>query len=82
MGDFNCRTGKYSDSVRQERNTVITNDQSEFSSYGTQGNSIDNELNNHGKQLLKIFRNMPFSMTDNLLYNGLYKNTQHARRGK
>ena len=31
MGDFNSRTGKYSDNVCQEGNTSITNDQSEFS---------------------------------------------------
>ena len=65
MGDFNCRTGKYSNSVCQEGNRLITNDQSEFSSCGTQRNSIDNELNNHGKRLLEICRN-----TDLRILNG------------
>ena len=32
MGDLNSRTGKYSDSVSQEGNTMITNDQSHLSS--------------------------------------------------
>ena len=62
MGDFNCITGKYSDRVCQEGNTVITNDQSEFSSYGTQRNVIDNELNSHGKELLEICRNTDFGI--------------------
>ena len=30
---------------------------SEFSLHVTQRNSIDNELNNHGKRLLEIYRN-------------------------
>ena len=45
--------------------TVVTNDQSEFSSRGTRRNSIDNELNNHGKRLLEICRN-----TDLRILNG------------
>ena len=32
MGDFNSRTGKYSDCVSQKGNTIITNDQSHLSS--------------------------------------------------
>ena len=44
MGDLNSRTGKYSDSVCQERNNMITNDQSEFAICSTQRNSFDNEL--------------------------------------
>ena len=82
MGDFNCRTGKYSDSVYQEGNTVITNDQSEFSSYGTQRNSFDNELNNHGKRLLEFCRN-----TDLRIFNGrvngdsLERPTFHSKSG-
>ena len=56
MGDLNSRTGKYSDSVCQEGNNVITNDQSEFAICSTQRNSFDNELNNHGKHLLELCR--------------------------
>ena len=56
MGDLNSRTGKYSDSVCQEGNNMITNDQSEFAICSTQRNSFDNELNNHGKRLLELCR--------------------------
>ena len=40
MGDFNSRTGKYSDNVCQEGNTIITNDQSEFSLCALQRHSF------------------------------------------
>ena len=53
MGDFNSRTGKYSDCVSQEGNTMITNDQSNLSSASTHRNSFDNNINNHGKRLLE-----------------------------
>ena len=56
LGDFNSRTGKYSDIVCQEGNTIITNDQSNSSLCAPQRNSFDNELNNHGKRLLEICR--------------------------
>ena len=68
IGDFNCRAGKYSDSVCQEGNTVITNDESEFSLYGTQRNGIDNELNNHGKRLLEICRNTDLGILNGRLF--------------
>ena len=48
MDDLNSRTGKYLDSVSQEQNNVITNDQSEFALSFNQ--SLDNKLNNHGKR--------------------------------
>ena len=54
MGDLTARTGKFSDSVCNERNNLITKDQSEFSLCPTQRNSFDNELNSHGKRLLEI----------------------------
>ena len=56
MGDFNSRTDRYSDNVCQEGNTIIKNDQSEFSLYALQRHSFHNELNNHGKRLLEICR--------------------------
>ena len=56
MGDLNSRTAKYSDSVCQERNNMITNAQSEFAICSTLRNSFDNELNNHGKRLLELSR--------------------------
>ena len=45
MGDFNSRTGKYSDCVSEEGNTMITNDQSHLSSCSAQRNSFDNNIN-------------------------------------
>ena len=54
MGDFNARTGKYSDSVCHEGNNIIVNDQSEYSYCPIRRNSYDNELNSHGKRLLDI----------------------------
>ena len=56
MSDFNSRTGKYSDCVGQEGNTMIANGQSHLSSGSTQRNSFDNNINNHGKRLLEICR--------------------------
>ena len=50
MGDLNSRTGKYSNSVSQEGNTMITNDQSHLSSGSTQRNSFDNNINNRSKR--------------------------------
>lgn len=58
MGDFNSRTGKYCDTVSQEGNNVITNDQSELAFQSTQRNSFDNVLNSHGKTLLEICKNL------------------------
>ena len=54
MGHLNARTGKYSDSVCQDANNLVRNDQSEFSLCPAQRNSFDNELNSHGKRLLEI----------------------------
>ena len=66
MGDFNSRTGKYSDNVCQEGNTIITNDQSEFSLCALQRHSFDNELNNHGKRLLEICRSADLTIIKNV----------------
>ena len=54
MGDLTAGTGKFSDSVCNEGNNLITKDQSEFSLCPTPRNSFDNELNSHGKTLLEI----------------------------
>ena len=56
MGDFNARTGKYSDSVCHEGNKIIVNSQSENSYCPIRQKSCDNELNSHGKRLLDICR--------------------------
>ena len=58
MGDFNSRTGKYSDTVSQEGNNVISNDQSESAFQPAQRNSFDNVINSHGKRLLEICKNL------------------------
>jgi len=82
MGDLNSRTGKYPDSVSQEGNEIIINDQSEYALSLTQRNSFDNELKNHGKRLLEICRS-----TDLRILNGrvsgdsLGRATFHGRNG-
>ena len=53
MGDFNSRTGKYSDTVSQEGNSIITNDQSESAFQPAQRNSFDTLLNSHGKKTIR-----------------------------
>ena len=58
MGDFNSRTGKYSDTVSQEGNNVISNDQSEAAFQPAQRNSFDNVINSHGKRLLEICKTL------------------------
>ena len=58
MGDFNSRTGKYSDTVSQEGNNVISNDQSESAFQPAQRNSFHNVINSHGKRLLEICKNL------------------------
>ena len=54
LGDFNSRTGKYSVTVSQDGNNIITNDQSESAFHPAERNSFDNVLNTHGKKLLEI----------------------------
>ena len=65
LGDFNSRTGKYSDSVCPKRHNIITNDQSDSSFRPSRRNSYDNELNSHGKRLLDICKS-----TDLKILNG------------
>ena len=50
MGDFNSRTGQYSNTVSQEGNSIITNDHSESAFKPAQRNSFDNVLKSHGKK--------------------------------
>ena len=63
MGDFNSRTGKYSDSVYHEWNNIITKDQSVTSLNHNQRNSYDKELRadvckyRPGVGNIKIFKN-------------------------
>ena len=54
MGDFNSRTGKYTDSICQEGSNVIPNERSDLSLNPSKLNSFDNEINNHGKRLLEL----------------------------
>ena len=58
IGDFNSRTGKYSDTVSQEGNNVISNDQSESAFQPIQRNSFHNVINSHWKRLLEICKNL------------------------
>ena len=82
MGDFNSRTGKYSDSICHDGNNIITNDQSEFSLRPTQRNSFDNELNNHVKRLLSICKSADLRIL-NVRVSGdsLRRATFHGRNG-
>ena len=65
MGDFNSRTGKYSDTVSKEGNSIISNDQSESAFQATQRNSFDNVLNSHGKRLLEICKTFDLRIVKN-----------------
>ena len=82
MGDFNSRTGKYPDTVSQEGNNVITNDQSESAFQPTQRNSFDNVLNSHGKRLLEICKNLDLRIINGRV-NGdtLGRPTFHEKNG-
>ena len=82
MGDFNSRTGKFSDNVCQEGNTIITNDQSEFSLCAPQRHSFDNELNNHGKRLLEICRSADLTIMNGRSHgDSLGRLTFHGKSG-
>ena len=48
LGGLNSSTGKYSDTVSQEGNNVISNDQP------APRNSFDSVITSHGKRLLEI----------------------------
>ena len=82
MGDFNSRTGKYSDTVSQEGNDIIDNDQSKSAFEPVQRNSFDNALNSHGKQLLDICKNLDLRIVNGRV-NGdtLGRPTFHGRNG-
>ena len=82
MGDFNSRTGKYSDCVSQEGNTIITNDQSHLSSGSTHRNSFDNNINNHGKRLLEICRSADLRILNGRVSgDSLGRATFHGKAG-
>ena len=82
MGDFNSRTGKYSDSICHDGNNIIANDQSEFSLRPTQRNSFDNELNNHGKRLLSICKSADLRILNGRVSgDSLERATFHGRNG-
>ena len=82
MGDFNSRTGKYSDSICQEGSNVISNDRSELSLNPTQRNSFDNEVNNHGKRLLEICKTADLRILNGRVSgDSLGRATFHGRNG-
>ena len=82
MGDFNSRTGKYSDTVSQEGNNVISDDQSESAFQPAQRNSFDNVINSHGKKLLEICKTLDLRIV-NKRANGdtLGRPTFHGKNG-
>ena len=82
MGDLNSRTGKYPDSVSQEGNNIITNDQSEYALSFNQSNSFGNELNNHGKRLLEICRRADLRILNGRVSgDSLGRATFHGKNG-
>ena len=84
MRDLNSRTGKHSDSVSQEGNNIITNDQSEYALSFNQRNSFDNELNNHEKRqsLLEICQSADLRILNGRLSgDSLGRATFHRRSG-
>ena len=82
LGDFNSRTGKYSDSVCLEGNNIIVNDQSEASFCPIRRNSYDNEINNHGKRLLDICKSAELKILNGRVWGDtLGRPTFHGRNG-
>ena len=81
LGDFNSRTGKYSDSVCHDGNNIIVNDQSESSFYPIRRNSYDNEINNHGKRLLDICKSAELKILNGRVW-GDTLGTSHLPRKK
>ena len=82
MGDFNSRTGKYSDTVSQEGNDIFDDDLSKSAFEPVQRNSFDNVLNSHGKRLLDICKNLDLRIVNGRI-NGdtLGRPTFHGRNG-
>ena len=82
LGDFNARTGKYTDLVSKEGNNFIDNDNSEISLHPPNRNSFDNIINNHGKRLLQICKNSDLKILNGRT-NGdsLGRPTFHGRNG-
>ena len=60
LGDFNARTGKYTDLISKEGNNYIENDKTETSLHPPNRNSFDNIINYHGKRLLEICKTFVF----------------------
>ena len=81
LGDLNARTSKLDDFVSKDGNNFI-NDSSECSLQPKNRQNIDNNINNHGKQLIDIFKN-----NDLRILNGMTKGdsfgrpTFHGRNG-
>ena len=82
LGDFNSRTGKYSDSVCHDGHNIITNDLSDSSFRPRRRNSYDNEFNSHGKRLLDICKSADLKILNGRV-NGdtLGRPTFHGRNG-
>ena len=65
LGDFNSKTGKYSDTVCHDGNNIITNDQFDSLLRPSPRNSYYNEFNSHGKRFIGICKS-----TDLKILNG------------
>ena len=82
LGDFNSRTGKYSDSVCHDGHNIITKDQSDSDFRLSRRNSYDNELNSHGKRLLDISRSADLKiLSGRVSGDTLGEPTFHGRNG-
>ena len=63
-------------------NSLITNEQSEFSLCSTQRNSFDNELNSHGKRLLEICNSADLRILNGRVSgDSLGRVTFHGKKG-
>lgn len=82
MGDLNSSTGKYSRTVSQEGNNIITNDQSQSAFHRAERNSFENVLNTHRKKLLEICETFDLRIVNGRI-NGdtLGRPTSHGKNG-
>ena len=82
LGDFNARTGKYTDLISKEGNNYIENDKTETSLHPPNRNSFDNIINYHGKRLLEICKTFDLKILNGQT-NGdtLGRPTFHGRNG-
>lgn len=73
LGDFNARTGTLEDHISKDGNNFI-NDSSESSLQPKNRHNFDNQINNHGKQLINICKS-----SDMRILNGRTKGDSFGR---